>query len=138
MPTLNRRDLIGSLAASAVLGIVRPVIATARNATTAPAPDTPTTLPNGEVDWRAVRELFPLSTDAIHMATYLFVSTPKPVADKIGSAVLKVAALPEIREKLVQLGFEPTSIDGEKFQRDVAVEVKHWADVIAKAGIKAQ
>jgi isopenicillin-N epimerase len=83
MPTPNRRDLIGSLAASAVWGIARPAIATARNAITAPARDKPTTLPNGEVDWRAVRELFPLSTDAIHMATYLFVSTPKPVAEVV-------------------------------------------------------
>jgi len=92
MPTLNRRDLIGSLAASAVLGLARPVIATARNANASPAPDTPTTLPNGEVDWRAVRELFPLSTDAIHMATYLFVSTPKPVAEVVEQFRRKIDA----------------------------------------------
>ena len=55
-------------------------------------------------------------------------------ASKIGAAVLKVAAMPEIREKLMQLGFEPTSISGDQFQRDVAVEVKHWAEVIQKAG----
>ena len=46
--------------------------------------------------------------------------------------------MPEIREKLIQLGFEPTSISGDQFQRDVAVEVKYWADVIQKAGIKGQ
>jgi tripartite-type tricarboxylate transporter receptor subunit TctC len=66
------------------------------------------------------------------------VKTPKPIAERIGSEVLKVAAMPEIRDRLIQLGFEPTSIDGEQFQRDVAVEVKHWAEVIEKAGIKAQ
>jgi tripartite-type tricarboxylate transporter receptor subunit TctC len=52
--------------------------------------------------------------------------------------VLKVAEMPEIREKLMQLGFEPVSIGGDQFQRDVAVEVKRWAEVIEKAGIKAQ
>jgi tripartite-type tricarboxylate transporter receptor subunit TctC len=52
--------------------------------------------------------------------------------------VIKVAEMPEIRDKLIQLGFEPVSISGEQFQRDVAVEVKRWAAVIAKAGIKAQ
>jgi tripartite-type tricarboxylate transporter receptor subunit TctC len=52
--------------------------------------------------------------------------------------VIKVVEMPEIREKLTQLGFEPVSISGDQFRRDVAVEVKRWADVIEKAGIKAQ
>ena len=81
---------------------------------------------------------YPGLSSTVWTGFFVPVKTPKPVADKVGAAVLKVAELPEIREKLVQLGFEPTSTDGEKFQRDVAVEVKHWAEVIEKAGIKAQ
>ena len=46
------------------------------------------------------------------------------------------AALPEIKQKLTQLGFEPTSIGGAQFQRDVVAELKTWAEIIAKAGIK--
>jgi len=52
--------------------------------------------------------------------------------------VIKIAETPEIREKLMQLGFEPVSIGGDQLQRDVAVEMKRWAEVIEKAGIKAQ
>ena len=39
--------------------------------------------PNGEVDWRAVRDLFPLAPDWTHLASFLFVSHPKPVAEAI-------------------------------------------------------
>jgi selenocysteine lyase/cysteine desulfurase len=38
---------------------------------------------NGEVDWRAVRALFPLAPDWTHLASFLFVSHPKPVAEAI-------------------------------------------------------
>jgi tripartite-type tricarboxylate transporter receptor subunit TctC len=62
--------------------------------------------------------------------------TPKPIADRLEGAILKVANEPEIKAKLSQLGFEPTNIPGEQFQRDVVAELKRWDDVVAKAGIK--
>jgi len=52
--------------------------------------------------------------------------------------VLRVAAMPDIKEKLNQLGFEPTSIGAEQFQRDVGNELKTWAEVVEKANIKPQ
>jgi tripartite-type tricarboxylate transporter receptor subunit TctC len=47
-----------------------------------------------------------------------------------------VANEPEIKAKLSQLGFEPTSIPGEQFQRDVAAELQRWDEVVGKAGLK--
>jgi selenocysteine lyase/cysteine desulfurase len=83
MPTLNRRELIGSLVAGAAWGITgcRDRGTSEANATTSQAK--PLKAPNGDVDWRAVRALFPLSPDLVHMATFLFVSHPKPVAEAI-------------------------------------------------------
>jgi len=82
MPTINRREMLGSLVAGAAWGI-----AGCRDGGTpeagAAAPPSPIRMPNGTVDWRAVRALFPLSTDTIHFATYLLVSTPKPVAEAV-------------------------------------------------------
>ena len=46
--------------------------------------------------------------------------------------------MPEIKAKLIQLGFEPTNIPGEQFQRDVAAELKRWDEVVEKAGINAE
>jgi tripartite-type tricarboxylate transporter receptor subunit TctC len=63
--------------------------------------------------------------------------TPKPIADRLGDAIIKVAEMPDIKAKLAQLGFEPTSIPGERFQRDVAAELGRWKEVVEKAAIKA-
>ena len=63
--------------------------------------------------------------------------TPKPIADRLGDAIIKVAEMPDIKTKLGQLGFEPTNVPGERFQRDVAAEIERWKEVVEKAGIKA-
>ena len=64
--------------------------------------------------------------------------TPKAIADKLGAALLEVAAMPDIKQKLGQLGFEPTSIAGEQFQRDVVAELATWTEIVEKANIKPQ
>jgi hypothetical protein len=83
MPTLNRRELIGTLVAGAAWSVAGCRDAGTRAANAAPSQAKPITLPNGTVDWRAVRELFPLSKDLLHLSTFLFVSQPKPVADVV-------------------------------------------------------
>jgi len=50
--------------------------------------------------------------------------------------VLKVANEPEIKARLTKLGFEPVSIPGELFQRDIAAELKRWDAVLDQAGLK--
>jgi tripartite-type tricarboxylate transporter receptor subunit TctC len=79
---------------------------------------------------------YPGLSSTVWAAFFVPAKTPKPIADKLGDAVLKVAAMDDIRQKLTQLGFEATSVPGEKFQRDVAAEVKMWANVIEKANLK--
>jgi tripartite-type tricarboxylate transporter receptor subunit TctC len=64
--------------------------------------------------------------------------TPKPIADRLEGVILKVANEPEIKAKLSQLGFEPTNIPGEQFQRDVVAELKRWDEVVDKAGMKVK
>ena len=83
METLNRRELISSLAAGAVLTAVGCRGGETPEAQGAGQSAKPLKSPNGDVDWRAVRDLFPLSRDLVHLASFLFVSHPKPVADAI-------------------------------------------------------
>jgi len=40
-------------------------------------------LANGDVDWHAVRELFPLTSEWTHLASFLIGSHPRPVAEAI-------------------------------------------------------
>jgi len=61
--------------------------------------------------------------------------TPKPVADRLENAILKVASDPEIKAKLTQLGFELTSIGGDQLHRGIVAELKQWTEVVAKAGV---
>ena len=46
--------------------------------------------------------------------------------------------MPEVKARLAQLGFEPTSIAGDQFGRDLSAELKMWAEVVEKAKIKLQ
>jgi tripartite-type tricarboxylate transporter receptor subunit TctC len=64
--------------------------------------------------------------------------TPKPIAERLGAAIIKVAEMPDIKQRLTQLGFEPTNIPDEQFQRDLAAERKRWREVVEKAGLNAK
>jgi tripartite-type tricarboxylate transporter receptor subunit TctC len=110
------------VAAKKVKGII--VTTPARSAS---LPDVPTAAESG----------YPNVSSAVWTAFFLPAKTPKAITAKLGEAILKVAAMPEIKEKLSQLGFEPTSIPGDQFQRDVESDLNMWAGVIEKA-IKPQ
>jgi tripartite-type tricarboxylate transporter receptor subunit TctC len=62
--------------------------------------------------------------------------TPQGVVDTLSGAISKILATPEIREKLVTLGFEVSGTPGDVFGREVSVELKQWMDVARKAAIK--
>ena len=69
------------------------------------APPRPLRGVDGAVDWRAVRDLFPLAKDKMHFASFLFVSHPAPVA----------AAIEGFRTKL---DADPTWIEAVAFEPD--------------------
>jgi selenocysteine lyase/cysteine desulfurase len=81
--TLNRRQLLASLTAGLALGAARGRESMKTDAGAAQPGSTPLRKASGDVDWQAVRELFPLAGDWTHLASFLFVSHPKPVADAI-------------------------------------------------------
>jgi tripartite-type tricarboxylate transporter receptor subunit TctC len=64
--------------------------------------------------------------------------TPKAVIDTFREAVLKVLAMADIKEKLVNLGYEQADTLKENFPRIVSDELKQWAKVIKEANIKVE
>jgi selenocysteine lyase/cysteine desulfurase len=66
------------------------------------APSAPLRSAAGDVDWHAVRGLFPLKTNRTHLASFLLVSHPKPVS----------AAIQHFREKIDE---DPTWIERAAF-----------------------
>ena len=103
-------------------------IAVTTPARAAALPDVPTTAEGG----------YPDVTVTVWNGFFVPAKTPKPIADKLGAAILTTAGMTDIKDKLAQLGFEPTSIPGEQFQREVAGEIATWSGIVEKAGIKPQ
>ena len=79
---------------------------------------------------------YPGMSGTVWTAFFVPAATPKPVSERLSRAVLDAAATPEIRNKLIQLGFEPDSSGGEQFQRDVLAELNMWRDVVRQVGGK--
>jgi tripartite-type tricarboxylate transporter receptor subunit TctC len=91
-------------------------------------PDVPTAVESG----------YPDVNSTVWTAFFVPAKTPDAVVSKLNDAVIKVAEMPEIKAQLSKLGFEPLSIPGEKFQHDVAAEMKLWAGIIEKTGAKSK
>ncbi|HEX9895596.1 MAG TPA: aminotransferase class V-fold PLP-dependent enzyme [Gemmatimonadales bacterium] len=91
--TLTRRQMLMSLTAGLGLGTSRCTAGNRFEAGTA-RQSKALRQPNGEVDWHAVRELFPLAPDWIHLASFFLVSHPKPVAEAIEHFRRKIDADP--------------------------------------------
>jgi len=81
--TLNRRQLLASVAAGLTWGAAGFPERVKTHANAAQPGPTPIRQANGDVDWQAVRDLFPLAGDWTHLASFLLVSHPKPVAEAI-------------------------------------------------------
>lgn len=91
--TLDRRQMVVSLAATAVAPLLsRHGVDVSPKRERGPAQ--PLRTRTGAVDWAAVRALFPLSEQWTHLASFLLVSHPKPVAEAIERFRRKIDADP--------------------------------------------
>jgi tripartite-type tricarboxylate transporter receptor subunit TctC len=52
--------------------------------------------------------------------------------------IVRIIAMPEVRERLTALGFEPIGSTPEEFAYRIKWEIEKWAKVIRAADIKAQ
>ena len=64
--------------------------------------------------------------------------TPKPIIDFVHREIVRIMALPDIKERLAVLGFEPVAGTPEEFMRHAKLEFAKWAKVIRASNIKAQ
>ena len=60
----------------------------------------------------------------------------RSVVERFEKAALEVAALPEIKDRLVALGFDTSSTAGDQFRRELSAEIQRWTDVVHKAKIQ--
>ena len=91
-------------------------------------PDVPTMAEAGQKDQEAETMLIILVPSA----------TPKAIVDLLYREIAKIIALPETRQKLEALGFNPLASTPEESAVRITRELARWAKVIRDAKIEAQ
>jgi tripartite-type tricarboxylate transporter receptor subunit TctC len=71
-------------------------------------------------------------------AVYAPAGTPKPLIDKLSAAIARALQTPALREKLMELGLEPTGTTPEELAAIIAAATAHWAPIVRAAGFPAE
>lgn len=64
--------------------------------------------------------------------------TPKPIVDRLDKEIAAIVAMPEVKDKLRNLGVEPDGRASERFAEFQRAEIAKWGKVIKDAGIQAE
>jgi tripartite-type tricarboxylate transporter receptor subunit TctC len=64
--------------------------------------------------------------------------TPKEIITSLQHEIVKIVALPEMKERLSTLGFDAVGSSPEEFAAQMTLEMEKWAKVIRAANIRAQ
>ena len=64
--------------------------------------------------------------------------TPKAVVDRLDKEIASIVAMPDLKEKLRNLGVEPDGRSSERFAEFQRAEIAKWGKVIKDAGIQAE
>jgi len=91
-------------------------------------PDIPTIAEQGVPEFQAT----------LFNAMYVPSKTPKPIIDKLSSALQQMFADPEFREVVKKAGFDPVGGTAAECNEFVEKEVDKWATVAKRAGITPQ
>jgi len=62
--------------------------------------------------------------------------TPRPVVDRLNAEIVRIMALPDIRNRFTQLGVDPTSGTPDAFGTLIREEYARWTKVIRAANIR--
>jgi tripartite-type tricarboxylate transporter receptor subunit TctC len=64
--------------------------------------------------------------------------TPHAIVAKLNREIARILALPEVRDKLLNIGMETESSTPEAFAEFIRAEIAKWAKVVKSAGIKVE
>jgi tripartite-type tricarboxylate transporter receptor subunit TctC len=66
------------------------------------------------------------------------VGTPRPIVAKINAAIAKARDLPDIRQRMTELGFTPEGGSPEDFGAFVKRDLARWQKVVQETGVKVE
>ena len=64
--------------------------------------------------------------------------TPPDIINRINKATIEVLKNPELREQLIQRGFEPVGNSPKEFAAFISSEIIKWGKVVRVAGIEPE
>jgi tripartite-type tricarboxylate transporter receptor subunit TctC len=81
---------------------------------------------------------YPVITDTV-LAVFAPAKTPAAILDKLNAEFTEVISNSQtVRERMIGIGMEPTTMSRGDFDDFVASELTRWGDMIASAGIEKQ
>ncbi len=123
---------IGSLGASGPMAQIKAgrlrALAVSARARLAALPDVPTL---GELGYQGME-------DYVWIGFFAPAGTPSPALQAVNEAARKAVQQPEIRERLITLGFDPSSESLPETARFVREETVKWGRVVRETGAKAE
>ncbi len=63
--------------------------------------------------------------------------TPKPIVDRLEREFLAVSRLPEVRDRLLQLNYEPIVEDAATFAKRIDTDLRKFDKIVRDAKIKS-
>ena len=64
--------------------------------------------------------------------------TPRPIVAKLNQEFTRIMAVPDVRDRLLNVGMEPTTSTPAQFTEFVKAEMSKWARVVKTAGVRAE
>jgi len=116
---------LGTVATQIKAGKIRPLAVTARSRAAA-LPDVPTMVEAG----------FPELVVTSWQAAAAPAKTPREVIVKLNDAAVKALRSPEIRDRLIGIGFDVVATSPEEFGQFMNAEIDRWTKVVQRGGIK--
>jgi tripartite-type tricarboxylate transporter receptor subunit TctC len=116
---------LGTVATQIKAGKIRPLAVTAK-ARSPQIPDVPTMAESG----------FPDLVVTSWQAAGAPAKTPREIVAKLNDAAVRALRSPEVRERLVAIGFDVVASTPDEFGAFMKAEVDRWTRVVDKGGIK--
>jgi tripartite-type tricarboxylate transporter receptor subunit TctC len=65
-------------------------------------------------------------------------ATPRDIVARLNAEVLKILAMPDVRERFLAQGVEPLGSTPDEFATHIRAQMDKWAKVVKDAGVKAE
>jgi tripartite-type tricarboxylate transporter receptor subunit TctC len=81
---------------------------------------------------------YPSQTGETPVGIYVQAGTPAEIVEVLRSKVVKIVAMPDVKQKLAAVGFVPIGDTPEEFAAYLKAEGEKWGKVIRDGNIKLQ